>query len=107
MARPTTFPIKKLIGFDPELWDKVREFRFAARLNTESEAVRRLIELGLTVPQPSAPAGGNDPSGASKPSSTGKSPAPRDRKPGRQAEPAEPQSKEAQIRALREQGGRQ
>ena len=47
MPRPVAFPIKKLIGFDAELWERVREYRFEARLNTESDAVRRLIEAGL------------------------------------------------------------
>jgi hypothetical protein len=61
----------------------------------------------LKAPLPPAPAGGGSPGGAGKPGTTAKSPAPRDRKPGRQAEPAQPQSKEAQIRALREQGAGQ
>jgi hypothetical protein len=49
MPRPTVFPIKKLIGFDADLWEKVRDYRFSAKLNTESDAVRRLIEAGLSA----------------------------------------------------------
>jgi hypothetical protein len=47
MPRPLTFPIKKLIGFNPDLWEQVRDYRFDARLNTESDAVRQLLEIGL------------------------------------------------------------
>jgi hypothetical protein len=83
------------------------DWAFANRIRSRGEAIRQLIEAGLSAKKPSAPAGGSDPGDANKPSSTGKSPAPRDRQPGRHAEPAQPQSKEAQIRALREQGAGQ
>jgi hypothetical protein len=46
------------------------------------------------------------PSDATKPRASEKRVAAAERKPGRQAEPAQPQSKEAQIRALREQNAR-
>jgi hypothetical protein len=65
------------------------------------------VRLRLKAPQPSPPAGGGASGGASKPRTTGKRAAPRERKPERQAVPAQPQSKEAQIRALREQGARE
>ena len=86
MPRPTTYPIKKLIGFDSELWEKVREYRFHARLNTESDAVRRLIEAGLQagdkipIRKTSAePSGGSksDAAGTDKPARARKSPAPK------------------------------
>jgi transcriptional regulator with XRE-family HTH domain len=53
--------------------------------------------------------GGQDGGGSRKPASAESSPAARPRKPAaptRKAEPATPMSKEAQIRALREQGVR-
>jgi hypothetical protein len=71
MPRPLAFPIKKLIGFDADLWERVREYRFEARLNTESDAVRQLIEKGLGKSKPSRSGG------ATKPRSTGKSAGPR------------------------------
>jgi hypothetical protein len=99
--RPSRFEIR----LPPEMEDRIDEWRRAQPdLPPRAEAARRLIELGLTVPPPSAPAGGSDPGGVSKPSATAKPATSAERKPGRQAEPAQPQGKEAQIRALREQG---
>jgi hypothetical protein len=83
------------------------DWAFANRIRSRGEAIRRLIEAGLSAKKPAAPAGGSDPGSARKPGSAGKRAAPSERKPGRQAEPAQPQSKEAQIRALREQGARE
>jgi hypothetical protein len=39
--------IRKMVTFDPELWDRISDFRFCERINTETEAVRILIEAGL------------------------------------------------------------
>jgi hypothetical protein len=47
MARPAAYPIKKVVGFDPSLWERVRDFRHEQRISTENEAIRRLIDLGL------------------------------------------------------------
>jgi hypothetical protein len=82
----------------------VDDWAFSNRIRSRGEAIRRLIEMGLSTGKSSAPAGGSNPGGARKPRSSVKSTAPREKRPGRQAEPAQPQSKEAQIRALREQG---
>jgi len=97
MPRPLTFPIKKLIGFDPELWKRIQEYRFKARINTESDAIRELIAAGLGKAAVSSESGSGS---ARKPRSTGKSAAPR-KAPERKAAPS---SKLDQIRALREQG---
>jgi len=102
MPRPLTFPIKKLIGFDPELWKRIQEYRFKARVNTESDAIRELIEAGLGKAKAATRSSGNDPGNARKPRSAGKSAPSRARKPAPKAK-ALPMSKEAQIRALREQ----
>jgi hypothetical protein len=48
MARPPTRPIRKVVGFDPELLDRVRNYRFKQRISTENEATRRLIKAGLS-----------------------------------------------------------
>jgi hypothetical protein len=49
MARPATHPIRKLVGFDPELLTRVRKYRSKQRISTENEAIRRLIKLGLNA----------------------------------------------------------
>lgn len=39
--------VRKLVSLPKELAKNVDDFRFAGRIKTESEAIRRLIELGL------------------------------------------------------------
>ena len=108
------FPVKKVVGLTADLAERIRDYRFRERIDSENEAIRQLIEAGLKAGEkipirnakPSGSDGGAEPSGSSK---AGKS-APRSRKasaPERQsapAAPAKPPSKEAQLRALREQG---
>ena len=70
---------------------------------TRPEAIRRLIEAGLAA-KPAVPSSSSAPGSTRKPAA-GKTAAPRAKKrtaSDRQASP--PQTKEAQIRALREQG---
>jgi metal-responsive CopG/Arc/MetJ family transcriptional regulator len=43
---PTKKP-KVLITFDKQLLNRVDDFRFENRINTRSEAIRRLIDEGL------------------------------------------------------------
>lgn len=119
MARPKTGDTRKMVTLPAELAGAVEDYRFANRLKTEAEAIRRLIEAGLNVAEKSSgtpPSGGSGgsrkPSGQSvhtdqdaergtlKPASNRKKPA----APERKAEPAAPRSKLDQIRALREQG---
>lgn len=38
---------RKLITMPHELVERVKAFRFQQQINTETEAIRRLIELGL------------------------------------------------------------
>jgi hypothetical protein len=47
MARPSTAPIRKQVGLPERTAQAVEHFRFANRFKTESDAIRRLIELGL------------------------------------------------------------
>jgi hypothetical protein len=42
-----TFPVKKLIAFTTEQWQQVHRYRFDNEIQTESEAVRLLLDLGL------------------------------------------------------------
>lgn len=47
MANPTIYPVKKLVGLTEEMAERISDFRFDQRLQSENEAVRRLIEIGL------------------------------------------------------------
>lgn len=47
MARTPAYPVKKLIALSEEQAAQIADFRFEARINSESDAMRRLIELGL------------------------------------------------------------
>jgi|HubBroStandDraft_4_1064222.scaffolds.fasta_scaffold1283362_1 hypothetical protein len=74
-------------------------------LPSRAEAIRRLIEAGLKTTQVSHSGGGNP--GPAPRGKLGASRAPRKpAAPERKAKPAAPINKEAQIRALREQGAR-
>ena len=39
--------IRKNVAMPKELWDQVRAFRFRNEINTESQALKQLIEAGL------------------------------------------------------------
>ncbi len=39
--------VRKLVSLPRELASAILDYRFQQRINTESEAIRRLIELGL------------------------------------------------------------
>lgn len=39
--------VRKLVTLENDLWKEVEDFRFSARIKTESEAIRRLIRQGL------------------------------------------------------------
>jgi hypothetical protein len=43
--RETT--VRKNVAMPNELWERVRSWRFRNEINTESEAIRRLVEAGL------------------------------------------------------------
>jgi len=47
MSRETAYPVKKLVGLTEEQAERISDFRFGNRLNSENEAIRQLIELGL------------------------------------------------------------
>ena len=47
MSRPPQFPVKKLISLSQNQADQIRDYRFDARIDSETEAIRKLIELGL------------------------------------------------------------
>lgn len=47
MAAETIFPVKKLVNLTDEQAREISDFRFSERLQSENEAIRRLIELGL------------------------------------------------------------
>jgi hypothetical protein len=47
MARTTIFSVKKLVAMSAEMAKAIEEYRFRVRIGSESEAIRRLIDLGL------------------------------------------------------------
>lgn len=52
--RDTT--VRKLVSLPRAMVEAIEDFRFAQRIKTESEAIRRLIELGLEASKaPSKP----------------------------------------------------
>jgi hypothetical protein len=50
IGRPETHPVKKVIGFTEEMIDAVEAWRAKQKpVPNLSEAIRRLVELGLKV----------------------------------------------------------
>jgi len=47
MGRPATAPNRRQVGLDDKLWERVTNYRFERRLDSESAALRELVELGL------------------------------------------------------------
>lgn len=47
MTKDPVLTSKKLINLDPAMLDRISDFRFTNRINTESEALRLLLEIGL------------------------------------------------------------
>jgi len=43
------FNIRKMVTLSPEFWEKINDFRFRKRVSTETEAIRILIEAGLSA----------------------------------------------------------
>ena len=55
MGRPATAPNRRQVGLDDELWERVTNYRFNRRLDSESAALRELVELGLEVAERKVP----------------------------------------------------
>lgn len=49
MAPEPTYPVKKLVNLTEEQAQRISSFRFENRIASENEAIRRLIELGLSA----------------------------------------------------------
>ncbi|MEH6773685.1 MAG: hypothetical protein V7668_07165 [Cereibacter changlensis] len=49
MARETAYPVKKLVNLTEEQARRISDFRFSQRLQSENEAIRSLIEIGLGI----------------------------------------------------------
>ena len=108
MAPPILFPIKKLIAITPEVAKAIEDYRFANRINSESEAIRELIAAGLKAPRKVSTGSGSG--GSGKPARKSAPRPPKATAPKPRSAPATSSkrlSKEAQLRALREQGARQ
>jgi hypothetical protein len=56
IGRPETHPVKKVIGFSEEMIRSVETWRAKQKpVPNVSEAIRRLVELGLTIKTPARP----------------------------------------------------
>jgi hypothetical protein len=52
MPRPELYPVKKVVGFDQKMIDAVEKWRAKQKpIPNASEAIRRLVELGLKTKQ--------------------------------------------------------
>jgi hypothetical protein len=71
----TVFPVKKVIALSNEMAERIRDYRFTERIESENEAIRRLIEAGLSGSKTSGTSGDGGAGGGSKPHAT-KSPSP-------------------------------
>lgn len=49
MSREPIYPVKKLVNLTEEQAQQISTFRFDNRIASENEAIRRLIELGLSA----------------------------------------------------------
>jgi hypothetical protein len=57
IGRPETHPIKKIVGFSEEMIDAVEKWRAKQKPAPNlSEAIRRLVEIGLKAKTPARPA---------------------------------------------------
>jgi len=53
MPRPQIYPVKKVVGFDQEMLDAIEKWRAKQKpVPNVSDAIRRLVELGLKVKHP-------------------------------------------------------
>jgi hypothetical protein len=98
LGRPKSMETRKIVSLPAELAQAIEDYRFANRMKTEAEAIRRLIELGLGKAPVGASPSGSTPGSTRKPAAAKKAAAPRAKKPtasDRQASPAGPSSKEA------------
>jgi hypothetical protein len=58
MPRPELYPVKKVVGFDQEMMDAIEKWRAKQKpIPNVSDAIRRLVELGLKAKTPVRPAG--------------------------------------------------
>jgi hypothetical protein len=46
-SREQIFPVKKLVPLPADLAERIKTFRHDQRINSENEAIRQLLELGL------------------------------------------------------------
>jgi hypothetical protein len=44
--------VRKTVSLPSSVWKQIEDFQFANRIKRETEAIRRLIEIGLDTPDP-------------------------------------------------------
>jgi hypothetical protein len=86
-----------------DLLVRIDDYRFTKRLPSRAEAIRRLIEAGLSTSEKGGTSDDGGAGGKSKPRATKPPSSPEKPKPApRSAAPTTSLTKEAQLRALRE-----
>jgi hypothetical protein len=66
MAENDDSPVRKTVSLPADFWRRIEDFQFENRIKRETEAIRRLIELGLEAAKG---AGGSKARRSSSPSS--------------------------------------
>ena len=56
MAKPISYPVRKLVHLSEAQAERIATHRFEGRISSENEAIRRLIELGLEAAKAKTPA---------------------------------------------------
>ena len=67
VGRPKSMDTRKIVSLPAALAQAIEDYRFAHRLKTEAEAIRRLIEAGLQAEKTPLEKGGSTRGGARKP----------------------------------------
>jgi hypothetical protein len=49
MSEPGDSIVRKTVSLPSSTWKQIEDFQFANRIKRETEAIRRLIDLGLTT----------------------------------------------------------
>ena len=94
---------RKIVSLPAALAQSIENYRFENRLKTEAEAIRQLIETGLSASKKSGASDDGGAGGKGKPRATKPPSSPEKTKPApRSTAPATSLTKEAQLRALRE-----
>lgn len=55
MASTTAFPVRKMLWLPDDLAEQIKDYRHEKKIESENEAIRRLIKRGLKLERDSDP----------------------------------------------------